>query len=171
MGEDEYMKDSDNIKIRNAKPSDHERVILVMPQWWGGRDLSTSVPKIFFMHFCNTSFVAEKDSELFGFLVGFLSQTYPDEAYIHFVGVHPDMRKMGLARILYQKFYDVCFNHSRTIVRSCTSPINKLSIGFHQSMGFSIEPGDSSVDGVPVTTNHFRNNDPKVLFRKELKKL
>ena len=162
------MDELKNITIRNAKPSDHQNVIAAMPHWWDGRDLSASVQKIFFRHFSNTSFIAEKNSELCGFLVGFLSQSYPNEGYIHFVGVHPGMRKIGLAQSLYQNFYEVCVSNSRTIVKSCTSPINKLSIGFHQSMGFSIEPGDSFVDGMPVTINHFKENDPKVLFKKEL---
>ena len=158
------------IEIRNAKPSDHSRVINVMPQWWGGRDLSASVPKVFFIHFYNTIFIAHKGNELVGFLVGFLSQTDDKEGYIHFAGVHPDMRKVGLGRALFQKFFEVCTAHSRSIVRSCTSPVNKLSIGFHQRMGFVIEPGDKIVDGVPVVMNYLRENDPKVLFKKELTK-
>ncbi len=158
------------IEIRNAKPSDHSKVISVMPQWWDGRDLSAFVLKVFFIHFCNTTFIAEKDNELVGFLVGFLSQTDDKEGYIHFAGVHPNMRKIGLGRALYQKFFEVCMAHSRSIVRSCTSPVNKLSIGFHQRMGFTIETGDSIVDGVPVTMNYLRDNDPKVLFKKELVK-
>jgi ribosomal protein S18 acetylase RimI-like enzyme len=162
------MERSDKIEIRNAEPSDHLRVINVMPQWWGGRDLRSSVLKVFFIHFCNTIFIAQKGDELVGFLVGFLSQTDSKEGYIHFAGVHPDMRKIGLGRNLYQKFFETCLEHSRSIVRSCTSPVNKLSIGFHQHMGFTIEPGDSIVDGIPVTMNYLRENDPKVLFMKEL---
>ena len=60
------MEELNNITIRNVKPSDHQSVVSVMPQWWGGRDLSASVQKIFFMHFRNTSFIAEKNSELYG---------------------------------------------------------------------------------------------------------
>ena len=167
-GSIQSMGEANRIEIRNARPSDHSRVIGVMPDWWGGRDLRSSVPKVFFIHFCNTVFVAEKGNELAGFLVGFLSQTDPGEGYIHFVGVHPEMRKTGLGRDLYQRFFDVCLAHSRHIVRSCTSPVNKLSIAFHQHMGFTIEPGDAAVDGVPVTMNFLRENDPKVLFKKEL---
>ena len=45
------------------------------------------LPKLFFIHFEGTSFVAEgDDGELIGFVCGFLSQTADDEAYIHFVG-------------------------------------------------------------------------------------
>jgi hypothetical protein len=33
-------------------------------------------------------------------------------------------------------------------------------------MGFTIEPGDDEVDGIPVTMNFNKANDPKVLFKK-----
>lgn len=159
-----------DIKIREGRSSDHEKVISVMPSWWGGRDLTSAVLKIFFIHFRNTTYVAELNGDMVGFLVGFLSQSEENVGYIHFVGVHPGHRKVGAGRLLYQKFYDVCIAGNRSIVKSCTSPINKLSIDFHVRMGFDIESGDGIVDGVPVTMNFLRRNDPKVLFRKDLNK-
>lgn len=156
--------DIHNIQIRNAVPDDHQRIIDVIPGWWGGRDLRSSVPKLFFLHFGPTCFAAERKGRLIGFLIGFLSQARPDEGYIHFVGVDPSFRKKGVARILYHRFYDVCRRHSRTVVRSCTAPENKLSIGFHLKMGFEIEPGNQMTDGVPVTENYLHQTDLKVLF-------
>ncbi len=158
----------DNIVFRNAKPSDHQRVVSVMKNWWDGRDLSGAILKVFFIHFKYSTFIAEKDGELLGFLIGFLSQSNPREGYIHFAGVHPDMRTLGLARTLYKKFFEICTANNRTIVRSCTSPINKSSIGFHQRIGFTIEPGDHMIDGIPVTANYLKEGDHKVLFKKIL---
>jgi GNAT superfamily N-acetyltransferase len=157
-----------DVKIRNAKPSDHENVISVMLAWWGGRDLSSLALKVFFIHFSNTSYVAEIGDDLVGFLVGFLSQSEQNTGYIHLVGVHPNYREVGLGRLLYEKYYEACRSNNRSIVKSCTSPINKLSIKFHSAMGFLIEPGDGMIDGVPVTMDFLRKDDPKVLFRKEL---
>lgn len=159
-----------DLKIRKSRPSDHENVISVMPNWWEGRDLTSAVLKIFFVHFGNTTYIAELNDDMVGFLVGFLSQSDESVGYIHFAGVHPNHRKIGVGRFLYQKFYDFCIARNRSIIKSCTSPINKLSIDFHLRMGFVIEPGDGVVDGVPVTMNFLRKNDPKVLFRKELNK-
>lgn len=156
------------VDIRQAVPSDHPAVIRAMPDWWGGRDLTASVPKLFFMLFAPTCFIAEKDRKLTGFLVGFLSQTDPREGYIHFAGVHPDARHIGLGRALYEKFYQVCRDNGRTAVRACTSPVNKLSVAFHRAMGFSLEPGDATIDGLPVTTDFLKENDPKVVFKKQL---
>lgn len=156
------------ITLRKGRASDYENVISVMPDWWDGRDLTPAMLKVFFIHFSNTVFIAEIEGALVGFLVGFLSQSDEKVGYIHFVGVHPDHRKAGIGRLLYHTFFDVCAAHGRSIVKSCTSPVNRLSINFHQRMGFDIEPGDDLVDGVPVTLNYLRNKDPKVLFRKEL---
>ncbi|MCG8689097.1 MAG: GNAT family N-acetyltransferase [Desulfobacterales bacterium] len=162
------MRELSNINIRNTKSSDHKNIISVIPEWWDGRDLSSSVPKMLLIHFSPTSFIAEVESEMCGFLIGFFSQTFMEEGYIHFVGVHPEFRKIGLARQLYQKFFDACLSNSRTIVRSCTAPINKLSIEFHRRMGFSIEPGNSIKNGMPITIGYLNEEDEKVLFKKDL---
>jgi predicted GNAT superfamily acetyltransferase len=162
------MPSSDNITIRRGAPSDHQPIISVMPDWWDGRDLTASLPKVFFIHFCDTIFIAERAGQLAGFLVGFFSQAAQDVGYIHFVGVHPDLRKAGLGRRLYQKFFRACQAKGRTTVKSCTSPVNKLSIGFHQNMGFTIEPGDSYIDGIPITVDYLGGNNPLVLFKKVL---
>lgn len=37
------------------------------------------LPKLFFVHFCPTSFVAEQDDLIIGFVVGLVSQSHPDE--------------------------------------------------------------------------------------------
>lgn len=162
------MSELDHVKIRKGKPLDHEKVVSVMPMWWGGRDLSFSVLKIFFIHFSKTTFIAEIGDELIGFLVGFMSQSEERVGYIHFVGVHPQFRKFGIGRRLYEKFYAACKANGRSIVKSCTSPVNKLSINFHRKMGFEIEAGNGIVDEVPVTLDYLGKGNPKVLFKKIL---
>ena len=85
------------VTVRQLRPADHAAVITVIDDWWGGRRMADMLPRLFFEHFTDTSFAAERDGELAGFLVGFLSQSRPTEAYIHFVGVHPGERGAGLA--------------------------------------------------------------------------
>jgi predicted GNAT superfamily acetyltransferase len=154
--------------IRGGRPSDHQQIIRVLPDWWGGRDLTAMLPKVFFLHFNDTIYIAEKAEQLAGFLVGFYSQADQDTGYVHFVGVHPDCRKFGVGRMLYEKFFDACRAQGRVVVKSCTSPVNKLSVVFHQRMGFEIEPGDGVIDGIPVTTNYLGEKNSKVLFKKTL---
>ena len=62
--------------------------------------------------------------ELAGFLCGFLSQTYPEQAYVHFVGVSPEHRGAGLARELYERFFAAAREAGRTSVHCVTSPKN-----------------------------------------------
>jgi ribosomal protein S18 acetylase RimI-like enzyme len=162
------MNELDDVIIRNGQPLDHENIISVMPEWWGGRDLSSSVLKVFFIHFKNTTFIAEIDGRLVGFLVGFMSQSEANVGYIHFAGVHPQFRKVGIGRLLYEEFCFVCKAKDRSIVKSCTSPVNKLSINFHKKMGFDIEQGDGIVDDVSVNLDYLGKGNPKVLFKKIL---
>jgi ribosomal protein S18 acetylase RimI-like enzyme len=157
-----------DLEIRNAEADDFYPITAVINDWWGGRQMRDMLPKLFFVHFRETSFIAEVDGRRVGFLCGFLSQTFPDEAYIHFLGVHPDWRKAGVARLLYQRFFDAVRAHDRRIVRCVTSPVNKTSIAFHLRMGFAVEPGDAEVDGIAVHANYDGMGEPRVLFVKTL---
>jgi ribosomal protein S18 acetylase RimI-like enzyme len=131
--------------IRHAEPSDHPRVIAVVDDWWGGRPMAAMLPKLFFVHFRETSFVAEEDGALAAFLCGFRSQTYEREAYVHFVGVDPARRGSGLGRALYERFFAAVT--PRPIVRAVTSPVNEDSVAFHRALGFEVEAIQEDYDG------------------------
>jgi ribosomal protein S18 acetylase RimI-like enzyme len=133
------------VVIRHAEPADHARVIAVLDAWWGGRPMAAMLPKLFFVHFQETSFVADDGDQLAGFLCGFRSQTYDDEAYVHFVGVDPGRRGSGLGRQLYERFFEAV--KPRTIVRAVTSPVNSQSVAFHRALGFEVELVDDAYDG------------------------
>ncbi|MDI3411539.1 GNAT family N-acetyltransferase [Bacillus sonorensis] len=154
--------------IRHVEASDFERITPVINDWWGGRQMTDKLPRMFFEHFNNTSFIAEKDGELVGFLIGFLSQSNPVESYIHFVGVHPDYRKLQVGKTLYEAFYQKAKKAGCKTVRCITSPVNKVSIAYHRKMGFSIETGDKTSDGVQVCSHYDGPNQDRVLFVKEL---
>jgi ribosomal protein S18 acetylase RimI-like enzyme len=124
------------VEIRTAAPSDYERIVAVVNEWWGGRDMRPLLPRLFLDHFADTSLVVEDDGGLEAFLVGFLSPAQPDEAYIHFVGVRPGCRRSGLARALYERFFELARARGRTLVRCVTSPVNEGSIAFHRKLGF-----------------------------------
>jgi hypothetical protein len=139
-----------DILIRKAEPADHDKIIAALQNWWGGRDLTAMLPRLFLNHFSNTSFVIEKEAEMIGFLIGFISPSLKNEAYVHFMGVHPDFRKKGIGTLLYERFFEICRNHGRNIIRACTSPVNKGSVAFHKRIGFQLEPGDDEIDGFPL---------------------
>ena len=159
------MKD---ITIRYVEPSDYQPIISVLNDWWGGRNMSDQLPKLFFVHFRQTCFIAEIEGKIVGFIIGFSSRTFPDQAYIHFAGVHPDYRRKGLASNLYGNFFRIAQKHGCRVVRSVTSSVNKLSIAFHLRMGFSIEPGDIVIEGISVAKNYDGYGGDRVLFAKLL---
>lgn len=136
------------IAIRHTQPSDYGRVIGRVNAWWGGRDMAPMLPKLFFIHFEGTSFVVDdEDGQLAGFLIGFNSQSAPDEAYIHFVGVAPEHRGHGIGRALYERFFAEAASHGRTVVRCVTSPLNEQSVAFHRALGFEVERIVEDYDG------------------------
>ena len=127
------------VEIRTAAPDDYERIVAVVDHWWGGRSMRPLLPRLFLDHFADTSLVVEDDGRLEAFLVGFLSPSRPDEAYIHFVGVRPGCRRSGLARALYERFFELARAGGRTRVRCVTSPVNEGSVAFHRKLGFDDE--------------------------------
>jgi ribosomal protein S18 acetylase RimI-like enzyme len=132
------------IELRHAEPDDHARVIVRIENWWG-RPIADMLPRLFFVHFRDTSFVAEEDGRLAGFLCGFRSQTHADEAYVHFVGVDPAFRGRGVGRLLYDRFFEAV--RPRTVVRCVTSPVNERSVAFHAALGFEVERIAENYDG------------------------
>lgn len=159
---------ADQFTIRQASPADHKPIIAVMPAWWGGRDLRHGVPRLFLDHFHDTSFIAERDGVMVGFLVAFLSPARPQEGYAHFMGVDPAHQGQGIGRRLYERFFALCRAHGRTVVRACTSPVNTASVAFHRKMGFGLAPGDGELDGIPFIGDYNRPGDDKVEFHKRL---
>jgi ribosomal protein S18 acetylase RimI-like enzyme len=158
----------ERIRIRHAEPSDYRPVISVVNEWWGGRNMADMLPKLFFVHFRPTSFVAERDGKIVGFVVGFVSQTYSREAYIHFVGIDPEFRKEGLGRALYGQFLETVKVLGCRRVRCVTSPVNRGSVAFHLRMGFSMEPSEKTIEGIPVAEDYDGPGGDRVLFSKAL---
>jgi GNAT superfamily N-acetyltransferase len=156
------------MQIRNVTPEDYPPIIEVLDTWWGGRKVAGMLPKLFFVHFRDTSFIAEWDSKPIGFLIGFLSPAVAEEAYIHFVGVHPEFRKTGVARRLYERFFQVARLADRRQVACVTSPINATSIAFHRALGFLPNGEVAGGDDVPFCQNYDGPGEDRVLLVKRL---
>ena len=136
------------MEVRHAEPADYGRVIGRVNAWWGGRDMAPMLPRLFFVHFEGTSYVVDDgEGQLAAFLIGFLSQTDPKEAYIHFMGVSPEHRGGGLGRQLYERFFEDARAAGRTRVTCVTSPGNEGSVAFHEALGFTSESVAHDYDG------------------------
>src|SRR5262245_60821280 len=103
------MRAEDRFVLRRVREADYEYVISRLDEWWGGRDMVPMLPRLFFTHFDSTTVVASETAEgdPVGFLCGFRSTTDPSIAYIHFVGVDPETRGLGVGRAMYGWFFDV----------------------------------------------------------------
>jgi ribosomal protein S18 acetylase RimI-like enzyme len=135
-----------DVTLRTATPADYDSIAAVVDDWWG-RPVSHILPRLFLDHFHATSAIAEAGDDLVGFLIGFLSPSLPDAAYIHFIGVHPDHRRGRLARVLYERFFAMAAADGRTVVRAVTSPANARSIAFHAALGFTVSDPTPGYDG------------------------
>ena len=130
--------------------------------------MSNMLPRLFFVHFCETSFVAEINNQAIGFLIGFVSPTYPEEAYVHFVGINPVFRKQGIGNALYQQFFQTVQNRGCVRIKCVTSPANKSSIAYHLHLGFKAEPSETQENGVFCHLNYDGVGEHRVLFVKHL---
>ena len=157
------------MQIRNVASNDYPAIIAVVDEWWGGRKMMAMLPKFFFVHFRDTSFIAELDGDPIGFLIGFLSPAVAEEAYVHFVGVHPNHRKKGVARRLYEQFFQMARAAGRCRVACVTSPINATSIAFHRALDFRPWGGTAAgAHEVPFYPNYDGPGEDRVLLVKQL---
>lgn len=147
-----------DLETRSARPDDHHWIVRSVDDWWG-RPVSHAVPRSFLDHFYETSWVTEQRGEPIGFLIGFLSPSVAELAYIHFVGVRPSSRGMGVARHLYRLFFDLARQDGRSHVKAITAVSNAGSIAFHQRMGFEVSEPIEGYD---------RPGTSHVVFRKML---
>lgn len=158
----------DDYKISSLSSRHYTHVIDLIDEWWGGRAVTAMLPRLFFTHFSDTSFAVEANNRCVAFLSGFISQTKPSEAYIHFVGIDPEHRRKSLARTLYHRFATVVGQRGVSTVRAVTSPNNKGSIEFHTRVGFEMcsnASGHSSASDDFVHENYDGQGEDRVLFR------
>jgi ribosomal protein S18 acetylase RimI-like enzyme len=143
------------LRARHLANEDHLPVLAVLDTWWGGlkgeagaTERALLLPRLYFQHFTTTSFLVERGGgEAAAFLVGFLSQTEPETAYVHFVGVDPALHGLGVGRALYRAFFALTRSHGRRYVHCITSPENTASQAFHTRLGFTATAVRPDYDG------------------------
>jgi ribosomal protein S18 acetylase RimI-like enzyme len=153
----------ERLEFRSAGPRDAVAIASAIDAWWA-RHLRHFVHPLFLEHFGDTCVVVEDGGELVAFLVGMLSQRHPGSAYVHFMGVHPDYRRLGLGRKLYERFFVLAGERGATVIEAETGAFNAQSIAFHGRLGFTFVDGDDVVDGVPITRDVHGTGDDVVLF-------
>lgn len=154
------------MRLRHVRTSDCDRVVAVIDEWWGGPATGSCLPHVFFSHLTSTSFALEaSDGVLVGFLLGFLSQTHPDEACVHMIGVHPEFRRLGFGRRLCQRFFVAAQMNGRRYVRVISTP-SAQSVAFYLAMGFTPLYGETAIDSPTVRQELTGTGGHRIVFRR-----
>ncbi|HUG30960.1 MAG TPA: GNAT family N-acetyltransferase [Candidatus Limnocylindria bacterium] len=158
-----------DIGFRRPTEADYPAISRVIDDWWGDRRVDVLLPRLWLQHFNGTSWLAEtKTGALAGFLVGFLSPDQLQVAYCHMVATNPNVRRHGLGRALYERFFDDARGGGRTKVVAVTWPANRASLAFHRSLGFEVQagPGSQNLYGTPARAGYdFDREDRAILVR------
>lgn len=158
-------------RFRRPTEADYVTIIDVVNEWWGGRRMRAILPRLWFQHFNDSSWIAEApDGRIVGFLVGFRSPQHPDEAYVHMIGTDPNRRRQGLAAALYERFFEDARSMGARRVRVVTWPGNRVSVGFHTALGFRPDdgPGTQRLYGTPAYADYDGDGEDRVAFSREL---
>ncbi|MFB9329286.1 GNAT family N-acetyltransferase [Paenibacillus aurantiacus] len=156
------------MRIRLIDPEEAGVIREAAGRWWGGNYDSDMFSKWYIHHFRETCLMAEMDGEMAGFVMGFYSQTEADSAYIRIVMVDPAHRGSGIARALYEAFFERIAVRGRSVVRCVTAPHKANSLAFHAKLGFQIEPQAEERDGFPVVVNYDGRGGERVVLVKRL---
>lgn len=126
------------METRKITKKDFDEIVQVIDRWWGG-PISTMAHPIFFYELGENALIAEDDGRLIGFLLGFIVFKQPKTGYVHLVGIHPDYRRQGVGRVLYQQFTEHCRGLGCSRMKAITTTGNEGSIRFHQAVGWKAE--------------------------------
>jgi GNAT superfamily N-acetyltransferase len=148
------------MNVRRITKPDFDRIVEVIDHWWGG-PISTFAHPIFFYELGDQALIIEQGSEMIGFLLGFIipraerverperversestaatASDTPHTGYVHLVGIHPDYRRRGVGRQLYDRFVDECRAARCVRMKAITTHGNEGSIRFHVALGWNMQ--------------------------------
>lgn len=153
--------------IRGITKADYAFIVSVLDRWWGGPSRELAHP-LFYYELGNEALIAEDGGEVAGFLLGFHARSHDSSsfgdgdarpiAYIHMVGIHPDHRRRGVGKLLYEHFMDRARSAGAVRLKAITNVGNEGSIDFHRALGFDVVE-DSDYAGT---------SRARIVFTKEL---
>lgn len=161
----------EGLAFRHPVEADYRRVVEIVDEWWGGRQMRALLPRLWFQHFTGTSWLLEAaDGRLAGFIVAFISQDDPATAYVHMIAADPNWRRSGIGRALYQRAFDDLGARGVGRVKAITWPGDRTSVAFHTALGFRIDdgPGTQRLYGIPAYPDYDGWGEDRVVFTKDL---
>lgn len=159
----------EDLKIRNTLEEDFVDIAELAEECSPMETERNSIYHIFTKFFKSTSFVAELTSgELAGFVLGFISQENPEEAYIHLLCVDPKMRGRNIGKKLVDAFIDSAASKGCKKINLITKPINWNSISFYKKLGFLEDKNGETMNvlGTTAIKNYNGMGEHMVVFYK-----
>jgi ribosomal protein S18 acetylase RimI-like enzyme len=102
--------------------------------------------------------IARADGSPAGFLLGMVSLSEPDLAYVHLHAVDPTLRGQGVGATLYRCFGEQAMAKGCTRIRALAAPQREGSIAFHRALGF---------DG-PLVPDYLGPGEDRIVFERAL---
>jgi GNAT superfamily N-acetyltransferase len=153
-------------EITTCTKEDFDQVLAEFDQFWEHDRASALHHPTIIYEFVNSSFVIKDNGRVLAYLFGFLSQTEPT-GYVHLLSVRRGFRGQGLANRLYAHFELFARSCGCTRLKAITSPVNRLSIDFHRSIGM-LPSGEPGSQGVPVVKDYAGPGRDRVVFLKDI---
>lgn len=137
------------MKARPLERDDYDHVVRVIDQWWEGPTSALAHPMFFYELGSMSRVVTTDDGDRVGFLFGFVSDSHAPATpvspaagskvgYVHLVGIDPDHRRKGVARLLYSAFETDCRAAGCVGLKAITTAGNEGSVRFHQALGWTV---------------------------------
>ena len=104
---------------------------------WFGHPVGLTLHRLFFDQLGpHGVWIARDDGAPAGFLLGLVSASEPDLAYVHLHAVDPSLRGQGVGAALYREFGRRAAQRGCTRIRALAAPQREGSIAFHRALGF-----------------------------------
>ncbi len=156
--------------VRNVFENDFVEIANKARQWGDIVIERETIYHLLTRHFRGTCFVAEDRPGMIGYLLGFRSQTQPEEAYLHLVQVDPAMRGHGVGRQMFRVFEESVRKMGCKRILAASRPQNKSAMKFYEVVGLKpVQAGTMiEVDGVMAVKDYNGPGKHIVLWAKEL---
>lgn len=155
-------------RIRPMTRADFHYLCRVVDAWWGDAVRYLLHP-LYVDHFADTCFVLDDEHGLAGFVIGFVSQSRPEEAYVHMIGTAPEQRGQGVGLALYEHFFAAARARGCRRVAAVTVPGNAGSLAFHRRLGFEFRSAGAVWEAdVPILPDHAGPGVPCVVMERAL---
>ena len=126
---------------------------------WFGHPVGLTLHRLFFDQLGPGGvWIARADGSPAGFLLGMVSLSEPDLAYVHLHAVDPALRGQGVGATLYRWFGEQAMAKGCTRIRALAAPQREGSIAFHRALGF---------DG-PLVADYLGAGEDRIVFERAL---